>query len=39
MTPMKYPTPAPARIATTKSAAIVPFFMPQRVASRGVKFY
>jgi hypothetical protein len=35
--------PRPARNANTKtvtkSTATVPFFMPQRVASRGVKFY
>ena len=37
--PKKYPAPAPASSAITTRAPIAPFFTPQRVASRGVKFY
>lgn len=33
------PETTPMISATTSSEAIVPFFMSQRVASRGVKFY
>jgi hypothetical protein len=33
------PKATPMMSATTNREAIVPFFMPQRVASRGVKFY
>jgi len=39
LTPRKYPAPALARMAAIKRDAIVPFPMPQRVASTGVKFY
>jgi hypothetical protein len=37
--PTKNPTPARANIVTINREAIIPFLMPLRVASRGVKFY
>jgi hypothetical protein len=39
LTPIKYPTPALAMIATTSTTATTSFLMPQTVALWGVKFY
>jgi hypothetical protein len=39
LTPIKYPTPALAMIATTSTTATTSFLMPQGVAYWGVKFY